>query len=294
MQQNLGHLRRAVELGKEALALFQKVGDREGEMQTCDLLGSSEMVKGHFDAAEAWCARSRELAEALGAQDMAAVVAQNVGILYQMRAERAEDPEARSFHLHHAIASTEESLAVWLERENQVAAASSYFQLGVLHRLLGDPERAEELSRRSLRIRESLNLPDVYKDYASLADVARDRGDAEAAAEWQAKHDAKVAELERLRRGDGDATADVEAQLAPVVLALAQAAFEARARDGPLPPEAAEGLAQLDALPAPLNDAGAFLNAVAAGGTVPAVPAGLPAAVAEILGKLKEAVEESG
>ncbi len=50
-------------------------------------------------------------------------------------------------------------------------------------------------------------------------------------------------------------------------------------------------MAQIETLPAPFGDAGAFLDAVAAGGPVPAVPAGLPATVAEILGKLKEAVE---
>ena len=53
-----------------------------------------------------------------------------------------------------------------------------------------------------MKIREALGLPDVYKDYWTLADIARDRGDAEAVAMWQAKRDAKLAEVERLRRGE--------------------------------------------------------------------------------------------
>jgi hypothetical protein len=100
-----------------------------------------------------------------------------------------------------AVSSIEESLSLKLEMANQVGAAASYFQLGVLHRLLGDLDRAEELLRQGLQIHESLNLPEVYKDYAVLAQVARDRGDEAAATEWQAKHDTKLAELQRLRQG---------------------------------------------------------------------------------------------
>ncbi len=50
----------------------------------------------------------------------------------------------------------------------------------------------------ALLIYEPLNLPSVHMTYGSLAEIARARGDAEAAAEWQAKRDAKIAELERL------------------------------------------------------------------------------------------------
>ncbi len=290
LQCKIGNPGRAVELGKEALTLFQQAGDSGNEMRTCDLLGSAERDLGHLDAAEAWHMRSRELAEALNDQSMLATIAHNAGILHQTRAEQTDDPEGRDLHLRRAVTSIEESLAIELEMENQVGAASSHFQLGVLHRMLGDLERAEEHLRQSLRIREALNLPEVYKDYADLAQVARDRGDAEAAAEWQAKSDAKLAELERLRRGGGDAPPGLEAQLVPVILEIAQAAYDARVQGGTLPPEAAEAVAQLAALPAPLGDAGAFLEAVAGGGPVPAVPPGLPAALAEILEKLKEAV----
>ena len=56
-----------------------------------------------------------------------------------------------------------------------------------------------------LAIHEDLDLPDVYKVYGSLAEIARARGDEAAAAKWQAKRDAKVAELKRLRGGGGEA-----------------------------------------------------------------------------------------
>jgi len=53
------------------------------------------------------------------------------------------------------------------------------------------------------KIYESHDLPEVYKVYGNLAAIARDRGDSEAAARWQAKYEAKLAELEQRRRGDG-------------------------------------------------------------------------------------------
>ena len=76
------------------------------------------------------------------------------------------------------------------------------------------------------------------------------------------------------------------------ILALAQAAYTARHSAVPLPPDAAEALAQLADAPAPFPAVGAFLRAVAEGQPVPTVPEGLPEVVREILEKLAEAVGE--
>jgi len=50
-----------------------------------------------------------------------------------------------------------------------------------------------------MKIRESLELPDVWKVYGNLEAIAEARGDEEAAAAWRAKKEAKQAELERLQ-----------------------------------------------------------------------------------------------
>jgi len=300
LQDDLSHHDRAADLYHQAIALFQRAGNQAGEMQTCDLLAIAEMLRGHLEAAEAWYARSRELALQLGDRYHQAVVAQNVGILYQTRAQAAADPTARAALLRQAVVSVEESLAVWLELGSQVNAAASYAQLGVLHSLLGDLDRAEETALKSLEIRESLGLPDVYKVYGNLARIARDRGDARAAAAWQAKRDAKVAELERLRRGEGTEVGEQgrreeEEQLARFILALAQEAYQARAAGRPLAPEVAEALAQMEEqAPPPLSAVAPFLRAVAGGGAIPPVPAGLPAKVAEVLAALVGALKAGG
>jgi hypothetical protein len=280
---------------KQAIDLFQRAGDAGAEMRTCDLLASAERLRGHLDGAEAWYARARELAEGLGDRAQLAVVAQNTGILYQNRAAGTDDPAQRAAWLRRAVASVEESLEIRLELNNLAFTAESYSQLGLLHHMLGDQNEAEENAQQSLRIRESLGLPDVYKDYGILALIARARGDAAAAARWQAQYEAKRAELDRLARGEGTPAAaraqqEAEKQLAALVLALAQAAFQARAARSPLPPEAAEALAQLEQLPMPRGAVPAFLRAVAAGGEPPAVPPGLPEKVGEILEALAGAV----
>ncbi len=58
------------------------------------------------------------------------------------------------------------------------------------------------------------------------------------------------------------------------------------------PVEAAEALAQLSGLPAPLGGVGDFLRGVADGGTPP-VPSGLPSGVGEVLAGLLEALRSS-
>jgi tetratricopeptide (TPR) repeat protein len=189
----------AVELYRDAIRLFQRANDQASEMQTYNLLATAEVQRGQLDAAEAWYDRSRVLAQELGDQAQMAATAQNLGILFQNRAEQTEDSETREALLRRAVASVEESLAIWLKREDRVRAASSDFQLGVLHRMLGDLDRAEVHLLKGLETFESLDLPNVWKVYGNLADVSEARGDSEAAAAWQAKCDAKRAELERLR-----------------------------------------------------------------------------------------------
>ena len=88
LQLQLGRQERAVALYQQAMALFQRAGDVGEEMRTCDLLASGETRRGQLEAAEVWYARGRELALQLHDRAQLAIVAQNVGILYQTRAER--------------------------------------------------------------------------------------------------------------------------------------------------------------------------------------------------------------
>ena len=296
LQDEMGNPNQAVELYKQAITLFQRANNTAEEMRTCNLLAVAERKQNHLTAAEGWFARSRELALQLKDRGQQAAVAQNLGILYQIRAENTPDDKTRVAFLHQAVASVEESLTIGLEMGNQLGAADSYSQLGLLYPLLGDLAQAEENALKSLQIRESLNHPDAYKSYGILANIAEARGDSDVAAQWQAKLEAKWAEIQQLRQGPGageQGRAGVggqEAQLVQAIVELAQAAFNAR-QSGNVEPELAEALARLVAAPAPLGSVGSFLQAVATGEELPPLPPGLPAPFENILVQLVEALE---
>lgn len=293
---NQGHYDRAVDLLKQAITLFQRAANVGEEMRTCNLLATVEKKRGQLNAAEAWYARSRELALKLNDQDHLAVVAQNVGILYQTRAIQTQDLAQRTALLRQGVASVQESLTVWLELGNQVDVAASYQAVGNLYRMLGEFDQAEKSALQSLQIHESLNLPDVYKDYGNLARIAQARGNADAAARWQAKYEAKVKELERLRRVPGDTETrgqEETEQLAKLIDVLAHAAYNARTSRAALRPDVAEWVAKLVAAQPPLDAVGVLLQDVASGKPVPPVPPGLPEEIAGVLNALGEAVEKS-
>jgi tetratricopeptide (TPR) repeat protein len=287
-----GHHDRAVELYHQALALSQGAGDSRAVMRTCNLLGSAEMERGQMEAAEALYGRSRELATQRGDRRQLADVGHNLGVLYQSRAEQATDATARAAWLRRALASVELGLATRLEMNNQFGAAESYAQLGILHRMLEEWDQAEAKLRRGLQNYEALNHPDVWKVYGNLADVARGRGDSEAAARWQDKCDAKLAELKRLRHGEGSGAkpARLPEEVAQALLDLARTCHAARTSGTPLPPDATELLAHLRDAPAPCLALASFLDAVAAGQPLPPVPAGLPLPLPDILNALAEAL----
>ncbi|MCP4702131.1 MAG: tetratricopeptide repeat protein [Gammaproteobacteria bacterium] len=288
LQNNMNKYAQAINHCQAAIRLFQQADDRVSEMQACDLAGTVEKNQGHLDAAQGWYARSRELARELGDKNQLAVVAQNLGVLYQTRAKALEaDHPQRHALLRQAMEAVGESLAVWQEMENQVYAAVSHSNLSILHRLLGEWDAAETQALWALEIRESLNHPDVYRAYNSLMEIARARGDEASARAWQAKRDAKMAELERQNQTDDQA---VPQEFLQTLLAIANAVYQARRSKKALDPQAAEILAEFTDRPPPFNAISSFLQAIASG-QLPAVPAGLPDAITEILMNLREICE---
>jgi hypothetical protein len=199
LQRQQGNYDQAVSLYQQAMRLFQQAGDQGSEMSTSGLLGTAEAQRGNLDAAQAWFERASELAQKLNDRKHQGVVAQNLGILYQTRAEQSNDPAQRDALLRQAVQSVQESLSIHSERQDQVKAASSYYQLGVLYRMLGDLAQAEQHLQQAQAIYESLDHYELYKVYNELALVAHAHVDAAAAAAWKIKREAKEAELVWLR-----------------------------------------------------------------------------------------------
>jgi len=287
LQWKTGRTAEGCETLRQALLFFQQAGDRFGEMRVCNVLGAAEMDVGRLDPADAWFCKALGLAEGLKDRTEVGATRQNLGILSQMRAEGTQDPAERDRHLADALVGVEASLAVWKAMNNRVNEAKSRFQLGVLHRLRGDLDRAEAEARQGLAIHEDLNHPDLRKVYASLAEIARARGDQAGAAQWQAQAEAKRVEMERLAAGPGPDGLDP--RLVEALLALARAVHGARTQGRPLEPDAAEALLRLTALPDPLGPFGRFLDGLARGAN-PQTPAGLPAPLDQIAAALLEAL----
>ena len=318
----------AVETLKRALRLFQQAGDRGAEMRTCDLLGSAERRLDRLDPSEAWYRMALDLAGQRRDQSQIGVTRQNLGILFQRRAEEAADGAAslapngpatarpassaspatlgRDHWLAAAINEIEASLACWQQMNNQVNAAASLFQLGEIHRLRGDLDRAEAQARQALAIYEPLDHPETWKAYLSLANIARARGDGAAADQWQVKADAKRAEMQRRSRGGSEDAADAadpaaaalqNRQFLDALVALAHAVYQHQAAAAaqptapvqPLPPDLAETLTQLTQLPPPLATFAAFLQAIATGQrpTPPPLTAPLDQLAADLLQALR-------
>lgn len=198
LQRETGRAAESVDTLRRVLRSFQQSGDRGGEVRTCDLLGTAEQDLGRLDMAEAWYHKAISLAQALGDRHQIGITRENLAMLQQVRAESAADPTERHRLLAEAVTEIESSLVIKLEMGNRLGEAVSRFQLGVLCRLLGDLDRAEAEARQALAIREPLNHPDTWKDCASLAEIARVRGDQSAATDWQARADALRATFEGL------------------------------------------------------------------------------------------------
>ncbi len=200
LQRRRGQHSHAIDLLLEAIRKFQQVENRHEEMRTCDMLANAKVQFGELQSAATWYERSRELAADLADRNHLAIIAHNMGILYQKQAEAADDPEIEHTLLQQAMESLNDSLAIKIELNKEVGAEASYFQLGVLHWKLGALGKAEENLLRATRISEALNLPKVYQNYSVLGRIYRDMGNTEAALDWDAKCASKVLELKRRKQ----------------------------------------------------------------------------------------------
>jgi tetratricopeptide (TPR) repeat protein len=291
LARNRGQLDRASALYQQALRLFQEQGHQPAIMRTYNLLGVVERNRGRLSDARAWYQKSRELAAKLRDQPGLGQAAQNIGIVCQLEGdaarERHDEPAARR-HYDAARRSVEESLQINRALASQPDVALALGQLAIIHLRLGDLDSAERHAHEAREIRESLNLLEAEREYDTLFQVARGRGDAAAAEEWAAKRDALRQEAERRAGGRGGLPTEMLKSLKILTLTCAHAGFG----DGKLGADHEEALARLDEAPAPFCDLAAFLRQLA-GGELPPVPHGLPAELADSLEKMIKDIRDA-
>ena len=282
---------RAVTLYQQALQRFQEAGDSSAVMLIYNQLGVVEQNSGRLAEARAWYEKSRQLAVDLKDQPSLGAAAQNIGVFCQEEGEAAreqgDEPAARrSFQA--ALRSVEESLQVWQAQKNQPKEAASLSQLARIHLRLGDLAAADYHAHEARQIFESLGLPDLWKNYDVLSEIAEARGDTTAAAEWAQKRDAKRAELKRLAGGGGG----LPSQMLQALQALAIACANAGLGGDPLDAAEEEALATLDGMPDSFPGFSTALRQLAAG-QLPTIPAALPAELQQLLTGIIEAFHKA-
>ncbi len=150
-------------------------------------------------------------------------------------------------------------------------------------------DEAERHALIAVSINESLKLlTNLWKWYNILADIARARGNAAQAAEWERKRDAVLEELDRRARGPGGLPPQLLQAIQGIAIACAQAGVDQRE----LEPGAEAMLSQMAALPSPLADLAGFLRRLSVGDLLP-VPSDLPAEISQLLEQILAAVREA-
>ena len=278
---NQGQFERASHIYQQALQYFQAAGERRSVMLTYNLLGVTEAKVGRLAEARAWFEGSSELALELQDQNCLGQAVQNIGITCRDEGDaargRGAEVAARQ-HFEEALRFGNESLRIKQGYSSKPEEASAWSSLAQIHFRLGDLASADHHAHEARKIRESLDLKEVYKDYDNLSEIAHARGDLDAAAEWAKKRDDLLHELERQGGGGVGLPSAVQGAQA-LTLACVKAGFE----DGGFGPEEDEALGQMAELPVPFSGYVAFLRQIAQG-QLPPIPNGLP-------GELRQWVE---
>ncbi|HEY2294901.1 MAG TPA: hypothetical protein VGM86_29710 [Thermoanaerobaculia bacterium] len=271
---NQGQFERASHIYQQALQYFQEAGERRSVMLTYNLLGVTEAKAGRLAEARAWFEGSSELALELQDQNCLGQAVQNIGITCRDEGDAARgrgEEVAAGQHFEEALRFGNESLRIKQRYSSKPDEASAWSSLAQIHFRLGDLASADYHAHEARKIREFLDLKEVYKDYDNLSEIAHARGNLDAAAEWAKKRDDLLHELERQGGGGVGLTAQLFKALQALTLACAKAGFE----DGGFGPEGDEALGQMAELPVPFSGYVAFLRQIAQG-QLPPIPNGLP------------------
>jgi tetratricopeptide (TPR) repeat protein len=137
----LGDNRRASQLYREALASFQKAGDKKGAAATLDHLAMVAHYQGDHERAAALYQEALDLQRALGDTRGTASTLNNLGNLAQDRGDYQQ-----------ATAMWEEASAMFRAAGDKHSVAGLLCNLGRLAQLQREPSRAAALYEESLRL----------------------------------------------------------------------------------------------------------------------------------------------
>jgi len=164
---------RAALLAEESMALFQKLGDKQGRATALNLRGNVAKYQSDYVSAVALHEECLSLQRELGNKRGIAVALNNLGAI------AVEQGDYRR-----ALELCEESLAIKRELGNKHGIAQSLVNLGDIAHKQGDAARASLLAEESLQLfREMEDTRGIALALNNLGEVVRDQGNYSQAAE---------------------------------------------------------------------------------------------------------------
>jgi tetratricopeptide (TPR) repeat protein len=163
----LGDVPGAVDHIRRALALFEQLGEVDGQAKAWNSLGICEAVRGDVPAAIDDYQRSLTLRESAGDVQGQAQAIGNLGHCYALLGDMAR-----------AVEHYQRALPLFEQLGDLVDQEEVYANLGNYHRVLGQPTEALDCLRRALALGEQLgNLEGQAETLANLGDLHQSLGD---------------------------------------------------------------------------------------------------------------------
>jgi tetratricopeptide (TPR) repeat protein len=145
---------------ERALSLFQRLGDRAGELRVLNQLGWIDAQAGDFIRAGNMCNRALSLAERLGDHDGRAMTLDSLGFVHRGLGQHREAVD----HYQRALAALTERADKFCEAEIEANLADTYAEAG-------QTEAARTHWQRALVLMESVEHRDKDRVRAALAAV---------------------------------------------------------------------------------------------------------------------------
>jgi predicted ATPase len=173
LERDQGDYTQAFSLLKQALELYESLGDRWGIAQTFNAIGYAEHEQGDYARATDYYQRSLALFRELGDTRATAYLLNNLG---NVAKEQADYEQAAAIH--------EQALALFRQSGDPRGLSASLNNLAEVASYRGDYERATALQHESLALKREIgDKRGIMLSLNNLGDLARFQGDDERATE---------------------------------------------------------------------------------------------------------------
>jgi len=169
---------KAAKYANEALQLSEKTNFDLGRLNAYTVLGLSEYYLNNYDKALEYYSKSEALCKKMNNRPKLAVVLNNIGLVYD---DRADYKNALSYYL--------QALKIAEEKDgNKRLMASSLNNIGLIYKNMGRYDDALDFYTRSLKIKQELgNLKGVGTAYLNMALIYKEQGNYEKSLEYNNK-----------------------------------------------------------------------------------------------------------